>query len=176
MKWRRRDIQVRGFVGGLGCLCCLCCMLATAAFALDPQKAITQFHHERWGPAEGLDRIIAVTQTREGYIWVVSANRLLRFDGVQFTQWSPKPGESRIPGYIQTLFAASDGSLWVSSASDLTRLWAGHSTNYNGEQGMVSGHVMALCEDSQGAIWAGGYHGLSKFSAGRWRSIDADEK
>lgn len=173
MKWPRRDIHIRGFVRGLGCLCCL---VATAALALDPQKAITQFHHERWGPTEGLDRINAVTQTGDGYIWVVSQTGLLRFDGAQFTRWNPKPGESRIPGYIQTILAASDASLWVSSAADLTRLSAGHSTNYNRDQGMVSGHVMALCEDSQGTIWAGGYNGLCKFSGDKWRSIDADQK
>src|SRR4030095_11653179 len=50
------------------------------------------------------------------------------------------------------------------------------STNYNGGQGMIAGHVMALCEDSRGTIWAGGYQGLCTFSGERWSSIDASEQ
>jgi hypothetical protein len=44
-------------------------LFATAAFALDPQKAITQFVHSAWTEKEGAPaRITALTQTKDRYL------------------------------------------------------------------------------------------------------------
>src|SRR5579862_5643095 len=40
--------------------------------ALDPQKAITQFTHRKWGAAEGIIQVSSICQTSDGYIWVAS--------------------------------------------------------------------------------------------------------
>jgi hypothetical protein len=44
---------------------------ATAAFALDPQKSITQFAHTVWTEKDGAPAdVVAITQTSDGYLWL----------------------------------------------------------------------------------------------------------
>src|SRR5262249_1476826 len=65
------------------------------AWALDPQRRITQYGHRAWRAEDGfVGRPIAVTQTTDGYVWIGTTDGLIRFDGVRFSPWSPPPGES----------------------------------------------------------------------------------
>lgn len=146
-----------------------CCLLAATTFALDPQKQMTQFQHRHWGAADGVDKIRSITQTSDGYIWAVSDNRLLKFNGSEFIQWQQKTGEARVPGYLEKIFPSRDGSLWISSAVCLIRIHDGHSTNYGAAEGMSSGHVVSFCEDANGVLWAGGTEGICKFEKGVWQ-------
>jgi ligand-binding sensor domain-containing protein len=56
-------------------------------FALDPDKRITQYIHDSWQTKEGLPHncVFAIVQTGNGYIWLGTADGLVRFDGVRFT-------------------------------------------------------------------------------------------
>src|SRR4030095_5793154 len=49
-----------------------------------------------WDSEDGLQQnaVIAMTQTRDGYLWLGTLNGLVRFDGVRFTVFD----ESNIPG------------------------------------------------------------------------------
>src|SRR5271156_6543335 len=56
------------------------CLFATAAFALDPQKAITQFVHTAWTDKDGAPADIeAITQTKDGYLWLGTPTRFFFF-------------------------------------------------------------------------------------------------
>src|SRR6516225_10277435 len=92
------------------------------ASALDPQKRITQFAHQSWGAADGLDPVFSIAQTTDGYIWVAAANGLFQFDGFHFRQWEAKPGETRLPSHPNKLLGAKDGSLWIGSMGHMLRL------------------------------------------------------
>jgi hypothetical protein len=62
------------------------CATATFAFALDPQRAITQFVHTSWTDKDGApSNIRALAQTQDGYLWIGTTDGLFRFDGVRFT-------------------------------------------------------------------------------------------
>jgi hypothetical protein len=64
---------------------------ATAAFALDPQKAITQFVQAAWTEKEGVPaNIAAITQTQDG-------------------------------NYVLTLFEDREGNIWSGSTFGLDR-------------------------------------------------------
>jgi len=83
------------------------------AFALDPQKRITQFSHQSWGAAVGLDQVLSVAQTTDGYIWVGTASSLFRFDGLHFKQWEPRLGEPKLTGSASLLHGAKDGQALI---------------------------------------------------------------
>jgi len=55
--------------------------------ALEPNKAITQYIHEVWQTDDGLPQnsILAIAQTRDGYLWFGTEEGLVRFDGLIFT-------------------------------------------------------------------------------------------
>ena len=87
---------------------------ATAAFALDPQKSITQLAHTVWTEKDGAPAdIVAITQTGDGYLWLGTWTGLFSFDGVRFTRFEPQAGEHLSPQTIRRLLATRDGSLWI---------------------------------------------------------------
>lgn len=52
------------------------------AFALDPNKTLTQYVHEVWQDELPQNTIHSITQTKDGYIWLATYEGLVRFDGV----------------------------------------------------------------------------------------------
>ena len=94
--------------------CFAVCLFATAAFALDPQKAITQFVHTAWTEKDGAPADIrALTQTKDGYLWLGTLTGLFSFDGIRFVRFEPRAGEELTTKTIRRLLATRDGSLWM---------------------------------------------------------------
>ena len=44
--------------------------------------------------------IIAIAQSADGYLWLATADDLVRFDGVRAVPWQPPGGESLVRGPI----------------------------------------------------------------------------
>jgi ligand-binding sensor domain-containing protein len=70
-----------------------------------------------WHIQDGLpsDRVQAVLQTRDGYIWVATFNGLARFDGVQFQRFNDANTPELHNSLANCLFDDSSGRLWVGS-------------------------------------------------------------
>ena len=49
----------------------------------------------------------SIAQTRDGYIWVSTENGLYRFDGMRFSKWNPKAGESLPSASLWYLFGGT---------------------------------------------------------------------
>ncbi|HZC65413.1 MAG TPA: two-component regulator propeller domain-containing protein [Candidatus Dormibacteraeota bacterium] len=114
------------------------CLLATAAFALDPQKSITQFVHTAWTEKDGAPaNIVAITQTNDGYLWLGTWTGLFSFDGIRFARFEPRAGEDLPAKTIRSLLATRDGSLWIVFYSgSVSRLLHGHVTSYSEREGL----------------------------------------
>ena len=98
--------------------------------------------------------IIALTQTRDGYLWLGTLNGLVRFDGVRFTVFD----ESDTPGLndnqVVHLFEDSQSNLWVGTRSDgVVLIKNGRAINIGVGHGGREGRLMSACEDSEGAVW-----------------------
>jgi signal transduction histidine kinase/ligand-binding sensor domain-containing protein/ActR/RegA family two-component response regulator len=100
------------------------CGAVRRAEALDPGQPAHFYTVEHWGPREGFpeETIFALTQTRDGYLWLATPAGLVRFDGREFGFWD----RQRVPGLetlsAASLLAAADGSLWMrNSAGELWR-------------------------------------------------------
>jgi PAS domain S-box-containing protein len=103
----------------------------------------------------------AITQTKDGYIWIGTAAGLLRFDGVRMVLWKP-PSDNQLPSpNITALLAARDGSLWIGTAEGLSH-WTHQSLlTYLKEPGLIS----SILEDRSGIIWITRSH-VSKTAGG----------
>ena len=102
-------------------------LFATAAFALDPQKSITQIAHTVWTEKDSAPAdIVAITQTSDGYLWLGTWTGLFSFDGIRFANFEPRAGEDLPAKAIRNLLATRDGSLWiVFTSGDIYRLREG---------------------------------------------------
>src|SRR4051812_1376394 len=61
-------------------------VIVNAVRALDPNKSLNEFGVQVWLTENGLPQntVQAITQTRDGYLWVGTQDGLARFNGVGF--------------------------------------------------------------------------------------------
>ena len=130
---------------------CFLLLLATCtAWAVDPDKQISQYGHTAWRIQDGIfsGAPNAIAQTRDGYLWIGTENGLIRFDGVRFVPWVPLKGRLLSSG-IFSLLAGTDGSLWIGTSTNLAHLQNGNLTNYLGADGRVN----SIVQGHDGRIW-----------------------
>ena len=91
------------------------CLLAALAFVRPAVAAEVPFLVDVWGTEDGLPQssVIALTQTRDGYLWLGTLNGLLRFDGKSFTRFNVNNTPGLPDNRIVFLFEDSRQTLWV---------------------------------------------------------------
>jgi diguanylate cyclase (GGDEF)-like protein len=89
--------------------------LASRAFALDPNRALTQARLSVWTSETGLPQntVDAIVQTRDGYLWIGTEEGLVRFDGVRFVVSDRQSAPALRSSFVSSLFEAPDGTLWI---------------------------------------------------------------
>src|SRR5579871_5883549 len=99
----------------------VCLLGVPPAFALNPHRAITQYTRTVWTQEHGLpqDTIRAITQTKDGYLWLGTDEGLAQFDGYDFVVFNKENG-SLPNNSVTALWAARDGSLWIGTPGGLT--------------------------------------------------------
>ncbi len=105
---------MRGPVTRLVLLFAVIC-LACPAYAIDPNRTISEYLRERWFSDRGFNggAVTAVSQTPDGYLWIGTDKGLFRFDGSSF-QAVQRPGPAHIPiGPVRGLMIGPQGTLWV---------------------------------------------------------------
>jgi signal transduction histidine kinase/ligand-binding sensor domain-containing protein len=129
----------------------LSCLAVSPLHAVDPDRRISQYAHTTWTVRDGVltANPYAVTQTKDGYIWIGSQSGLVRFDGVRFVPWTA-PGGTQLPSPdISALLGARDGSLWIGTRDGLSH-WTGQKLiNFPEARNMVE----SIVEDRYGTIW-----------------------
>ena len=90
-------------------------LVATDAFSLDSSTAIAQYHLDAWSEKDGLPQgsVQAITQTRDGYLWIGTRDGLARFDGVKFTVFRAGNSPGLESNDIRALHEDRAGQLWI---------------------------------------------------------------
>lgn len=117
---------------------------------VDPNVRITQYAHSAWRLQDGIinGEPFALAQTTDGYLWIGTANGLLKFDGVRFVPWVSREGKD-LSKSVYSLLAGKDGSLWIGTSNGLAVLKKRELKTYAAS----SGRVNAIVEDSKGIVW-----------------------
>ena len=129
-----------------------------SADALDPARRITQYGHDVWQIEEGLphNTVKAITQTRDGYLWLGTLEGLVRFDGVRFTVFDNGNTPALRDSSISALFEDRSGALWIGTDSGgLVRHRDGRFTAYGSGKGDTTTPVTAIVQDRSGVVWVG---------------------
>lgn len=130
-----------------------------------------------FGIKEGLPQrsVFAMTQTRDGYLWLGTAQGLARFDGMRCTVFD----DSNTPGlngrWIVQLFEDSHTNLWIGTESaGIALVKDGQVTNLTIGRGGPEGRLVAACEDTTGAVWLSTANGqLYRYRAGKVETVNA---
>ena len=133
----------------------LALMVAPPVLALNPDLAIGQYLHTSWTQEEGsaLPPIETLAQTADGYLWLGTANGLIRFDGMRFTEWSPTSGPALPSSNISCLRPASGGGLWVGTAAGACLVDHGRVKRYPAMNQLPCGVIVSVVEDQLGRLW-----------------------
>jgi ligand-binding sensor domain-containing protein/signal transduction histidine kinase len=124
-----------------------------------------------WQIDEGLpDNLVqAITQTRDGYLWVGTSEGLARFDGTEFMAFTPKNTPALKSLSITALCADRDGALWIGTdGGGLTRLKDGEFVHYGTADGLAGDTIHALCQIQNGSLWIGTDNGISRYQNGKF--------
>ena len=138
--------------------------------ALDSSKNMSQYIHNIWQVEDGLPQnsIWAITQTKDGYIWLGTEEGLVRFDGISFTVFDTQNTAEIKSHQIWNFFEDKKGNFWIASANGLLLYKNGKFTAYTTKDGLSSNYLRTICEDRKGNIWIGTSRGLNLYKNGKF--------
>jgi ligand-binding sensor domain-containing protein/signal transduction histidine kinase len=132
------------------------CSGKLAAAPAPAPSAHANFTVKKWDTDDRLPEnvVIAMAQTRDGYLWLGTLNGLARFDGIRFTVFNayntPGLGSSR----ITFLFADRHDNLWVGTdTAGAVLIKNGRVTPLEFGSHGREGRLIAVAEDGRGAVW-----------------------
>lgn len=154
-------------------------LLAACVNADPPSGAAREYSRRIWRVEDGLpqNRIQAITQTPDGYLWVGTSEGLARFDGVRFSVF----GRSNVPAFhddsILQLLTSRDGSLWIGTeGGGLVHYQDGSFRAFGDHEGLTNGFIRAIFEDAAGVLWVGADRGLFRMAGQRFERMDGTKE
>ena len=116
--------------------------------------------------------VTCLTQTRDGYLWIGTANGLVRFDGIRFVTYRTADTPCLRSNRILTLCEDRNSVLWIGTdGGGLIRHERGQFAELTTRDGLSSEHVTCLAEDRDGQLWAGTELGLNRLENKRFVSF-----
>ena len=150
--------------------------LAIAIFAVaTPSRAAGDYSHRIWRAEDGLprNRIQAIEQTSDGYLWIATSGGLARFDGVRFVVFDSSNTPALRDESILSLWPARDGSLWAGTeGGGLLHYRNGSFTSFGISDGLTNGFVRSVAEDKAGTLWVGTDRGFFQMVNGHFVRLD----
>lgn len=129
---------------------------------------ITQYHD----PESRGSRLGSIVGTGDGSLWLGfhSENGLARFKDGHFYHYP-------VPGLVNTLTTAPDGSLWVATDhGGVSRFQEGRITTYTAAQGLLSNFALAVYVDRDGVAWVGtSPGGLNRIKDGKITTYSVEQ-
>ena len=114
-----------------------------------------RFTVDVFGTAQGLpsSAVLAVTQTRDGYLWAGTLAGLARFDGMQFAVFDENNTPGLSSSQIIRLYEDRETNLWIGTENGAVGIVKGGEVTQVelGKRGRA-GRLMAICEDAKGAV------------------------
>ena len=130
-----------------------------------------------WRTQDGLpeNRVRAIAQTPDGYLWVGTTGGLARFDGVRFVVYTRFSTPAITEDHIRDLTVAADGTLWASTdGGGLLQYKNGRFRSFGPAQGLANEFVNAALQDSQGNVFAATARGLFQMKGEGFERIDEE--
>jgi signal transduction histidine kinase/ligand-binding sensor domain-containing protein len=157
-------------------LCAVGVLTYAGATAWSDAMAREQFNSKTWTTADGAPSdVSALTQSRDGTLWIGTGVGLFRFDGVKLERY-PQPGDMPLSSpNISALTASGDGTLWIGFRfGGVASLRDGHLVTYDERDGLPDGTVKALVWGHDGSLWAAARGGLARLDNKRWVHVEKE--
>jgi ligand-binding sensor domain-containing protein/signal transduction histidine kinase len=134
-----------------------------------------EYSQRIWRIEDGLpqNRIRALCQTPDGYLWIGTAEGLARFDGLRFTIFDHSNAPALHDDGILALRVARDGAVWIGTeGGGLVRYKNGVFRPFGPSEGLTNGFVRAIYEDRNRTLWVGTDRGFFHQTGDRFIRLD----
>jgi signal transduction histidine kinase/ligand-binding sensor domain-containing protein len=146
----------------------------TAAYGLDPARALSQFVRDEWGVERGFvgGVVRAIAETPDGYLWLGTDEGLVRFDGTTFTLVS-ESDVSASGAAVLDLAVDGNGDLWIRRRSPIVqRLSKGRFEDALWSLSPKEEFVMAIARGRNSSVLlAARFHGIARHTGGRFETM-----
>jgi len=109
-----------------------------------------------WQVENGLpqNKVTALAQTQDGYLWVGTYGGLARFDGVKFTVFDERSTPELPDSRVTSLFAADDSTLWIGHEDGSLTIYKNGEFQPVNVPSALNGHkIYDMGADKSGDIW-----------------------
>lgn len=109
------------------------------------------------------NKVNAILQDRNGFIWLGTEDGLNRFDGYDFKIYRNNPIDSNSisDNYIWSLFEDEDGNIWIGTKNGELNLYNLKSDSFRHwkieTRSIKESGIIAIYKDSNGNVWIGTY-------------------
>jgi len=120
-------------------------------------SAAPDYFVRAWQAEQGLpqNKVTAVVQTRDGYVWAGTYSGLVRFDGVRFTVFDGNNTPALRNSRVTSLFESPDGTLWIGDESgQITQFRNGNFEALAFRPNWADGKIHDIASDESGTVWA----------------------
>jgi len=139
-------------------------LLVLVSFAsLAASNPAGPFLIKNWTTSDGLpeNTVRAIIETRDGYLWMGTANGLARFDGVRFTRFNSANTPSLFVDDITGLHEDSHGAIWISTRRGALKYLEGRFEAVTLKAGGPPVSFGNFTGDTDGRLWMHGPAGLA---------------
>ena len=122
-----------------------------------------------WTTADGLpdNTVRAIVETRDGYLWMGTANGLVRFDGIRFTTFDPANTPGLPTADVYGLTRDLQDGLWLTTRRGVLRYHDGKFTPMPRPQDGLQGGVFNIVADARGNVWMRSHTNLVRWTGER---------
>ncbi len=147
----------------------------SVATTTDAGTGLQRFGFQSWRREPGMPRnsIRALTQTRDGYLWLGGDDSVARFDGVRFSTFDLSPfGHGN---RAEAMLGDSRGDLWVGTSAGLLLRVKDRFIQITTNDGLPTNNITALAEDGSGSLWIGTADGIAIWKDGKIQPVPGTE-
>jgi ligand-binding sensor domain-containing protein/signal transduction histidine kinase len=126
-----------------------------SALAVDSTNAPNYFMRV-WPVEKGLpqNKVTAVVQAHDGYLWVGTYSGLARFDGMRFTVFDDKNTPGLHSSRVTSLFESTNGTLWIGHENGaVTTRKDGVFQALENRATAYGEKIYAMTDDGDGDLW-----------------------
>jgi signal transduction histidine kinase/ligand-binding sensor domain-containing protein len=150
--------------------------LAVFAKTAPPDIPHAEYLIKNWSTVDGLPdtTVRAITQDRDGYLWVGTAGGIARFDGIRFRSFTTGNTPALVSDNIFDLAEDRTGRLWFATTHGLAVRENGEFRWYDEPDGPGRKTAYGIGTDGSGHLWVQTPKGFLRHDGNRFQAISAD--
>ncbi|HXJ58391.1 MAG TPA: two-component regulator propeller domain-containing protein [Verrucomicrobiae bacterium] len=148
-------------------------LFCTSLWSLAADGVNPEYLIKNWTTADGLpeNTVRAIIETRDGYLWMGTANGLARFDGVRFTLFDAANTPEFFSANIAELAEDPQGGLWIRSGRGTFRLHEGRFQLMPRAHDGAPVTLWNFVRDANGELWMRAGPGLARWTGEKLEMI-----